>query len=469
MKIFNFLKRKKTPGLRRKSFPLGMFADFLAEYGHSDLAAYASILLFDKTAPLSSAVDILSSEVSSLTPIIKEKKNGKEEIVKEHPVLDLLKNPNADSTGVEFLYQLCAFYAITGNSYLAATGPVNREPLELFSIYPQTVVYIEPDAWDGLAASFTVQTGTDSLIYKRQDAQRRFRFYYRDEAELWQIKRFNPNAKALVGQTPISGILAEVDWYNLSSTHNVSLLKRGARPSGILLVGPGDSGGKGGQLLTEPQYERLKEQFRLFSGAANSGKSLILDIDAKLKWENLLTTNQEMDFMGGRKDTRQTIYLQYKIPLPFIASERQTFSNLQSANEQLYDNAIIPLADRLFEELNIFLMPRYKRSEKLRLTYDKSSIPALQARKTREVKERGETGIYTINELRTMSGAEALDEGGDMLYRPASMVPIAQDQYVADQFSQPQKTSKARFREIMLSKGYPEEKIERMANDLRLK
>lgn len=470
---FDFLKRKKSPELKKKSFfPLGIFSDYLTSYGHSDLAAHVTIQLFIQTAPLANAVDVLTSEFASLKPIVKEKKGDKEEIVNDHPVLELLEEPNADSTGTEFMYRICAFYLITGNSYLTATGDVRREPLELFCRGPQQISDIRPDEKDGLASVFTVQTYSTQLDYKREENAERFRYYYLEEAELWQIKNFNPNNGALTGLTPVSAILPEIDWYNMSSTHNVSLLKRGARPSGILMIGPASSSNQlqpGENVLTEDQYARLKEQLQEFSGPSNSGKRLIVDADAEIKWESLLTTNQEMDFLAGRKDTRETIYAKYRIPLPFIATERQTFSNMQTANEQLYDNGVLPLANRLFQELHNFLMPRYKHSEKLRLTYDESAISALNGRKTREVKEKGSTGIYTINELRTLDGMEPLDEGGDMIYRPASMVPIAQDQYVADQFSEPQKTSKKRFREIMLSRGYSEDKIRKMSVDLGLK
>jgi len=444
MRFWNPFKRKTaSPRLVRKSYvPLGAFSEYLTTYGHHDLAAYATVSLFDQTAPLSSAVDILSSEFSSLKPIVKEKKGDKEEIVSGHPVLDLLKRPNADSTGSEFLYRLAAFYLITGNTYLTASGDVRREPLEIYGPWPQQISYIQPDDKDGFAAVFNLETQSGGMAYKRDEIGGVFRYYFEDWSELWQVKRFNPNKSMLVGQTPVSAILPEIDWYNLSSTHNVSLLKRGARPSGILTLTAGKaSEEEGGDVLTEDQYKRLVEQFQTkFAGASNSGKPVVFDIpDREASWETLLTTNQEMDFISGRRDTRETIYVQYKIPLPFISSSRQTFSNMETANDQLYDNGVLPLADRLFEELNLFLLPRYKRSENLTLTYDESAISALNNRKTREVKEKGETGIYTINELRTMAGMEKLDEGGDMLYRPASMVPISRDRYTDDQFDEPQK------------------------------
>lgn len=470
MKIFNFLKtwrNKSRDPLREVKgyFPMGGFVDYLTEYGHTDLAAYASVELYCRTSAFWSAVDIIAEELSSLIPVVKDKQN--DEVIKDHPVLDLLGSPGPMCGRNEFLYSVSSFFLITGNSYVSITGDIRREPLEISSVYPQTITPMR-SANDGFIGVFLANTTNGTREYKREEVSNRFRFYYIDEAELWQIKKFNPNPDALGGQTPASAILPELDWFNASATHNNSLLKRGARPSGILINNTAKSGGESIEPLTEEQYQRLKEQLGRFQGASNAGKPMFFE-GANMKWENLLTSNRDMDFLKGRQHVRQIVYTQYRIPLPLIEGERQTFSNMGSANDQLYDNAVLPNADRIFGELDKAIMPRYKGSEKLYLTYDDSVIPALKNRKTKEVQDKGKTGIYTINELRTFAGMEPLDKGGDMLYRPASMVPISQDLNTEDQFLEPQKTSKKRFRAHLLRKGYSEEKIEEMSVVLGLR
>lgn len=468
MAFFNFFKRKKSIVREKKSFfPTGDFIDFLVNYGHTDLAAYATIDLYNKTAPLWNCVDIISVEFSSLSPVVKDKNNNNE-IVNDHPVLTLLENPHTDMSKNEFLYSFCAFFLITGNSYTAATGDIYKEPKELSIVYPQTI-QITPCQRDGFALEFISQTTTGSTIFKRDETRRRFRYYYNEDAELWQIKRFNPNLDILSGQTPVSSILPEIDQYNYSSIHNVSLLKRGGRPSGVLLSNT--SRGSDGKVntMTDDQFSRLKEQTNKYLvGAQNAGRILLAE-GPDLDYKDMMTSNRDMDYIKGRQDVRHTIYNQYHIPLPYIHAARQTFANMSVAEEQLYDNAVLPVANRLFGELNLFLMPRYKDGDRFFLTYDDSKIEALQRRKTREVKEKQETGIYTINELRTLAGKEALDDGGNMIYRPASFVPVSEDQYTDDQFSTPQKTSKKRFSEIMLKKGYNLDKVEEMVSILGLR
>jgi hypothetical protein len=64
---------------------------------------------------------------------------------------------------------------------------------------------------------------------------------------------------------------------------------------------------------------------------------------------------------------------------------------------------------------------------------------------------------------------EPLNEGGDMIYRPASEVPIANDQYTDDQLPIPPKTSAKRFSKIMRSRGFGDDSIQKMSADLGLK
>lgn len=437
----NNSETENIPDLEDKSFALGAFTGFLSDRGQNDLAAITAIQLFNITAPLNNAVDILASEVAALIPQVVSKKN-KDDVFPEHPVLKLLETPNTDSTTNELLYGITAFFLITGNSYLIATGQVNKPPLELTITFPQRIT-VQSGAKDGLPELMTDQTNFGSIDFKREEVDRRFRFYNDDSREIWQIKRFNPNVQQLIGQSLSTSILREIDQYNQSSIHNLSLLKRGGRPSGILMMNA--LKGKDGVIVppaTDAQKERLKEHLDNFiAGAENAGKILAVS-GTNMKWENLITTNRDMDFATLKKDVRNMIYNQFGIPLPFVNPEDQTFANMGLAKEQLYDNAVIPLADRIFNELNIFLMPRYGSTERdKKLTYNASIIPALQNRKTRETEKRKKIGVFTDNELRGQLGFEPYD-GGDVVYKPANEVPVGQDAYTGDEPVVPKNTKK---------------------------
>jgi hypothetical protein len=133
-----------------------------------------------------------------------------------------------------------------------------------------------------------------------------------------------------------------------------------------------------------------------------------------------------MDFSTLKQSGREAIFNRYKIPLPLISKETMTMANLEASNVILLHNAVLPVADAIFSYLSYALLPRYKESsnKNLKITYDKSDIPALEALRTKNIDTKAKTGIYSLNELREQDGAEAVS-GGNAYYRPLSDQVIA--------------------------------------------
>ncbi len=443
-----------TSSLRSQSF-VGFF-DFL-EGANRDLQAHIAIKYYTLAAPVATGIDILSGEYADLEPRVFNKKT--KEFV-DHPVLQLLNKPNADSTYTEFATRLAAFLLIAGDSYILASGPVSRPPLEIAVANPSDIT-LQQDGNDGLLGTIQFNADVISAFFKREEVDRRFRFFNRDKtAEAWQIKTFNPrfSASNLGGLSPLQPIMAEIEQYLESSNHNLSLRKRGARPSGVFTSA---------YQLTDDQFERLKEQIdRWYSGSNNAGRPILAENGTT--YTDAMINNRDMDFLNLKKEVTLAIYSRLRIPLPIVSTDNMTLANMESSKLSLYDNATMPLANRLFQELTNFLMPRYRAPDELVITFDPSQVQALIIRKAQEVKLRKETGVNTINELRTRLGDESLD-GGDVLLRPATLVPIAVDQFTEDQFNTP---PREKFIQILQaqknSDGKPRyswEQIEKYANE----
>ncbi len=474
-RVFKKSSSSAMDSLERKSMVVddssesGIF-NALLNNGYHDLVAFYSILLYGGNSAASTGIDLLANEFASLKVKVFNKKT--ELFIKKHPVLDLLNQPNPIDPKHNFMVQLASFYLITGNTYLVGTGRVTNPPLEIFIAYPQNVT-IDHDSRDGFAGRYNIDTTTNSFRFKREEIGNRFRYFDNGIRELWQIKHFNPRSSALYGRSILSSIYPEIEQYNQSSVHNLSLLLRGGRPSGVLLFNTGGSE-FGSDGLTDDQFNRLKQQTQAqLRGSSNAGKLLISE-GPGANYRDMMITNRDMDFRELREDSRQQIYMRLQIPLPLAMPGRQTFSNMEKATESLYDMAVLPLANLLFSELTSFLMPKYKDGEDLILTYDPSDIPALSQRRTRLTREKGLTGIYTINELRREEGMESLTEGGDLIYKPASEVPIASDQFTDDNIQPPAdddsdddsgESAKEKF--LRLSRentSIPEEKLKKIAN-----
>lgn len=408
---------------------LNMFSmGFMKE--NYDLTFYQAVLYYCRVEPIASGVDWIADEFEHIAPVIYNSKTKDFETT-DHKLLHLLGFPNADVSGWEFRKQMAAYYLITGNCYVVATGTPGKEALELTCVQPQRVT-VSPGP-DGYAASYNVSAGSGAAAcFTRLEVDGRFRFYSADGAELWHIRAFNPkyNLSNLYGMPKLNAIYYEIEQHLKGNIHNLSMLNRGARPSGALII-DGE--------LDQEQRDRLRAQLDNASGAEASGHVHLLENigGAKSNFVPMSENAKDSDYLGNRTAVTIAIYNRLKIPIPLISPEHMTLDNFSKAVLALYDNAVLPLADMMLGELTTFLGPRYKLAPTERLSYDENAIKALEPRRNEQNKNKRESGVLTINEIRSLYGYEEI-ENGDTLYQPFNLVAVGADRYTADNRREPQ-------------------------------
>ncbi|MNE72644.1 hypothetical protein D3C80_1686030 [compost metagenome] len=100
---------------------------------------------------------------------------------------------------------------------------------------------------------------------------------------------------------------------------------------------------------------------------------------------------------------------------------------------QLYDRAVLPLADVLLDGLGRFLLPRYGIDpSRACITFNPESIDALVARRVDMLLARQKLAVETINELRAQLPNREPIEGDDVLYQPSTLVPVGTDLFTDD-------------------------------------
>lgn len=445
--------------------------------GWNILSSYVAIQYYQQCAPLADAVDTISREIKAIQPIIYDRR--REKFIYNHPLLDLLKYPNADITYKEYIEKTINYYLITGNNYVVTLGDVRRPPLETFSVPPQAVTLVMGQ--DGYTTVIQITNQYMTREFVRHEVNGRFKFYDRDgDAEIYHMRTFNPyyGINMNYGIAPLAAIYYQVEQYIAAAKHNLSLLTLGAKTTGAFVSKNN---------LSDDQYQRLQEQINvMYSGSGNTGRPMLLDGD--MSFAEMGLTMRDMDFAALEKSTRETIYNRFKIPLAFTSSETLKFNNLEASREVLYDQAIIPTAKLVFEELTNLFMYRYPGAEHLELTFDMDDIAALQDRRISEMLKLKETGCYTINELRALRGDDRL-EGGDVILGNLNEIPVAKDpsvdvylhpaddesQYAAKVQKPPLKTRKETRREEFIrimrekkdnmgNKKYSDDDIRDMAN-----
>lgn len=382
----------------------------------SSLPPKKAIEYYTNVAPLFTAINSIASEVGGLNIQLYDERSG--EYLTEHEILSLLKFPNADITQFEFFTQLSSFYKLTGNVFVVATGPINRPPLELTAINPMNV-NITNNKDDGYIQTIEVLTDSgNSAIFTREESGSRFRYISGSDAEIWHIKSFNPyyGANNNWGFSELTPISFELEQYLEASTHNLSLLKRGAKPSGAIKVPEG---------LTDSQFDRLQQQVeRFYSGSQNAGRVMLME---QGDFVDMSQSNKDMDFATLKNDITATIYSALKVPLPLVSGDYATYNNMETAQLNFYDNCVLPVAKRLLEELTVFLMDRYgTKFENMELRYNQEDIEALELRRNQQLVMLKESGVLSINELRSRLGYDTID-GGDSIYVNSNQVPVGSD------------------------------------------
>jgi len=409
------------------------FADFLSNRGQGDLRAAECIRLWKECTPFFNSVEMRSAAFASIPPRVYNTLT--QEFDDSHPILALLRSPNPITTGNAFLKAFAAFYDICGETFLTVTGDEGSEPLEIYNTKPQSVV-IQPSKIFGMlefAGEYRVEMsggGSECFYLDEFGVGNSIHYWNKNrDREIKQIRDFNPNycpqyPRGFARATPL---WLQIQQYIETDTNNYSVLRRGGRPS-IAWNYKGEGG------LTDEQFSRWKEEAKAYEGAINAGRQVLLE---NMEILNLSANARDMEFSQNRKTVREDIFSTFSIPLSLVSSESMTMDNLKTGSLLLYDNAVLPLADILYDELTRLLMPRYADSENLVLTYDASDIPAIRDRALSQSEREQKLFVLTDNELRSQIGKEPL-AGGDVVYKPANFVPSTEvDTYTGDEPTAP--------------------------------
>jgi HK97 family phage portal protein len=220
------------------------------------------------------------------------------------------------------------------------------------------------------------------------------------------------------GQSPLVSASKEVRQHILGGVHNVSLLERGGRLSLVFHFE---------EDLNEDDFKEAQDRVHAnYSGADQAGK-VAVTAGPSLDITELGKNNLEMDFAELQKMIRKVIAQVYHVPLPLVDTSAQTFNNYGTAKVALYDDAVGPLAGRLYAGYGELLLPRYQLDPaKVQITFDPDLVPALKTRRNEELVLRRGVNIETTNELRGGAGLDDVDGGDDVLVQ-SSLVPLGTD------------------------------------------
>lgn len=328
-----------------------------------------------------------------------------DQIITEHPLLDILAKVNPFMTKHELFEATQSYKDLDGNAfwYLARNGTDGTGDIqEIYVLRPDKVSIIQ-DPTNGLMVKGYVFTGPDGQKIPFQPS------------EILHHKTFNPlNYSPYPGRGMgvVEAAYSAVSTDNEAREWNLQFFRNGAKPDGVLTV-PGEG------VLDPDDFNRIQAEWDSeHKGSANSHKISILQ--GGVKWEETTRTQTDMDFYNGRTFSRDEILAIFRVPKSIIGiTDDVNRANAVSTIFVFALRTVKPLMQRLVDTLNEFLVPEY--GDDLRLDF--VSPVAEDRLETIAEYTAGYGKWLSRNDIRVKEGMSPT-ENGDEFFDLISMVPV---------------------------------------------
>lgn len=319
-------------------------------------------------------VKLIASAAAS-APWLLSTKAGQE--VDEHPLLNLLKRPAPMVGGHSLFEAVYAYLLLAGNSYLEGVGPNDKAP-------PRELWALRPDRMKVLAGGFGLPKG-----YEYQANGNAIKWDVdpiTGRGPIIHVKEFHP-LNDWYGLSRVEPAAYGVDRHNAASAHNKALLDNGARPSGALVFEPIKMPDGSVQTAPEAVIKKAETDLRAKTGPKEAGRVHVFG--GSVHWEEMGITPKDMDFAEGKADAARDICLSFGVPHILVVPGTQTYNNIREAKLELWEDTILPLIDKVADQLDAQLCPQF--GDGLALGIDLDEIPALEPRR-----EARRTSVVTL-------------------------------------------------------------------------
>lgn len=320
--------------------------------------------------------------------------------VMDHPIIDLIHNPNPLFPGS--MLEVASFYfgGITGNFMSVVTD--ERGFKMQWPGYPQyTRIVLDKDT--GVVGYYFGRDSTDMVAIDPAQV-----IHYRNG-----VSRHTP----WMGESELAGVLPEADMISASTMHDIAFAKNGMRPDSMIKVT-----GAAQKLNADQLRDIYKNLSQWRAGGSREGMPFVgQDMD----WIPLSFNPKDLRTVEQLKEYRKLIHFAYGVPESMVDSNASTYAGSLVADAQhgrvirqkLVDNAAQKTA---------YMMPMFGLDPNdYCLTYDNPVPKDEQADATR-LSGLSAQGVMTINEVRAEMGLEKInDPNADRLLIAGR--PLAED------------------------------------------
>jgi HK97 family phage portal protein len=331
------------------------------------------------------------------------------EPVEDHPVLQLMAQPDPMIMGSLFWGWVIQDYKLFGNTYLRKIRSTTRGTVTALQFLPQDMVRPVGNGVNPLTHYIYTTDGRSFDIPVSDIIHIR---YGRDPSDI------------RIGRAPLTAVLREIATDNTASTTAYGLLANGAMPS--LIVGPDAK-----ETTVDMSMDDARQVKRqLHEDLTGDGSGGIVVMTGAYKMDRVSLTPSELALDSVRRVPEERICSALGIN-PMVLGlgsglERSTYSNYERAQQAAWEDGMVPLLRTLADAITADLLPEYPETQQGDyVMYDLETVRALADDMQAEA-DRAEklykSGIIDRAEAKRIAGLEAVPEDEGQLHPTA--IPV---------------------------------------------
>jgi hypothetical protein len=318
--------------------------------------------------------------------------NAAEDIeqVTEHPVLDLLHDPDPSTTYCDFMTLVYWYREVTGKAYIWVGG---EKPVGLFLLHPQ---YTKPIVKKGI--------GIEEFLYGRDNLTP-----MRVPASQVVVTRYMPDPFApWDGVSWVNSIEQYADMENAAVMSEVQRWKNSGQ-YGMIVKAPAS--------YNDQQLKQLESSLRGKGGPLAAGRALIV---RDLEVVEAGSKPHEMNYLEGLEQAERAIYRAAGVP---EAIWKLNDANLASASaaDPIWQRNIYERQQRVAQDLTEWLLPMFGiEPGTMWFAYDNPSQDDVELQTNRMAAGFTNGAVY-LNEYRQALGLNPLPDEQNVLGKPQPM------------------------------------------------
>jgi phage portal protein BeeE len=302
---------------------------------------------------------MIAEKVSQLQPVVVDR-NG---VVVDGGVniYSLLRKPNAVQRYSEFMMQLATDFLIYNNAYVHLSNNTSYKSKYITPVCDRTVTITETDGVRNYTVNNTGFYSSINGLYVQKHNENDGRIVGANKlGELIHIKGYlgQNETKAT---SKLLALAQDAQIVEKSLLQVASFLDRGYSGSGILQT----------NFKNQDKFEMFKKDLsNYYTGAQNEGRMMALNGTEVAVHMHNNRSNKDMQANENKEQSKMAIYQRYDIPEPLVNSGSQTYNNYQTALYALYENAVFPTFNSIFDAISESFITRNILNPEYRITCD---------------------------------------------------------------------------------------------------